>query len=970
MTAETLASAGLLHAAAAKGLAVAALVSSRICRNPHVGRVLWLAVLVKLLVPPVWWVPVTAPVPVAVEAPAPPSPERQRAGPSRPTPPRNPREDRSSEFSPPAPHLPPAPTPAGPAPKVGPPRPEPARSDRQAVPAETPVFPFAWLLAAWAAGALVVWTVGLTRAVRFGRAVRRLPAGNERLTRLLSATADRLGAPAPDLRVSRRTGPLLFAGPVTRLFGRPAVVVPGPLFEALSDDAARSLLAHELAHLARGDHRVRWLELLVCGAWWWLPTAWLAAAAGRRAEEACCDAAAVRALADPNCDAPDPSPYAAALLAAAEFLSRPPAGGSVPVPRTASPAGPRALQRRFTMLLSAPPPVRPGRSARLALLSVCASALLAGVTIGQDDPPPDPAPTDPVAGESADPPAVEEGPVRPTPGAVPPAASNEPQTESVHDELTGPGESATSDEPGDATADESIRLEPGVKREVTFAVDETITLFLPEGRTVDGFFESPKFLDVELPGPDGAVRLRSRTFGRDTFTVIDRTEQNYSVAITVPPPAEPRTLEELVEVANAMFEPSNKWAVPLKAPEVARVVIGAATDSDAAPAAREALDMIADGTPFPAGAEAKQELRVQVRSADSPLVNVFRRVVLTVPREGPSWEFASDWEVVTRRPATAAELAAAARDRVAAAANVDEEEEEETTAPPAADVEAEEDVPVPLDTLVARFNEKQNIAPPLTVEEVREAAAVRLEVEEWTGEPEDSRIAAVAAGEPVPAGLELFAANGDLLWMVTDRRTQLFLIRDGDGISRRTWWRVQKTLLAGLEDPGIPADQRLRLLEDAFKKGLAPAGAVEELFDKLGPLGETEDVGTDAAADAARQAVVTLDHLKMTAPDAAAIRRLAAMTGGGDDQTMESLQAVYSILSRTVAEPAGLRRTLDLLRSDAADALSEDQRRTLVSTVARIEVDDEETARMLLEAAESGAADVRRAALAALSSKS
>ena len=51
-------------------------------------------------------------------------------------------------------------------------------------------------------------------------------------------------------------------------------------------DAARcdTLLAHELAHYARGDHWVRWLELIVAVLFWWHPAAWVARVKLREAE--------------------------------------------------------------------------------------------------------------------------------------------------------------------------------------------------------------------------------------------------------------------------------------------------------------------------------------------------------------------------------------------------------------------------------------------------------------------------------------------------------------------------------------------------------------------------------------------------------------------------------------------------------------------------------------------------------------
>jgi beta-lactamase regulating signal transducer with metallopeptidase domain len=52
----------------------------------------------------------------------------------------------------------------------------------------------------------------------------------------------------------------------------------------------QSIIAHELAHLRRGDHRVRWLQLAATAIYWWHPIAWLASRRVSRAAELCCDA--------------------------------------------------------------------------------------------------------------------------------------------------------------------------------------------------------------------------------------------------------------------------------------------------------------------------------------------------------------------------------------------------------------------------------------------------------------------------------------------------------------------------------------------------------------------------------------------------------------------------------------------------------------------------------------------------------
>ena len=76
----------------------------------------------------------------------------------------------------------------------------------------------------------------------------------------------------PELRlVNRPVPPLVWA-----MFGRPTILLPERLLDELSDDERTALLAHELVHLERCDHLLRWLELAALALYWWHPVAWWA----------------------------------------------------------------------------------------------------------------------------------------------------------------------------------------------------------------------------------------------------------------------------------------------------------------------------------------------------------------------------------------------------------------------------------------------------------------------------------------------------------------------------------------------------------------------------------------------------------------------------------------------------------------------------------------------------------------------
>jgi hypothetical protein len=202
--------------------------------------------------------------------------------------------------------------------------------------------------------------------------------------------------------VPAAVSPLLWA-----LAGRPRVLLPAALWSRLPEPQRDALLLHELAHLKRGDHWVRRLELVVLGLYWWLPTAWWARAQLQRAEEECCDAwvvwAAPRAAEE----------YALALVETVQFLS----GGPAALPAASAAGGP-GLKRRVTMILTQKP-ARPG-SWRTAAVVVLAAGLVLpwGAAASRPAPAQPPAGPDPPAAEL---PAVEQPDPAPAAGGDQPA---------------------------------------------------------------------------------------------------------------------------------------------------------------------------------------------------------------------------------------------------------------------------------------------------------------------------------------------------------------------------------------------------------------------------------------------------------------------------------------------------------------------------------------------------------------------
>lgn len=193
---------------------------------------------------------------------------------------------------------------------------------------------------AWALGSLIVLSVSLVRIVRFDRMLRRT---SHPAPPIVEAAAREIGSRfgMPRIPTVITTGAEL--PPMTWWTGRRVlVVIPEVLVGQLTTAQLRWVLAHELAHVKRRDHVVRWLEWLACVSFWWNPIAWWARRNLHHDEEASCDAFVLR-----NLDR-QPRAYAGALLTVIEVLAR----GAVRAPAVATGIDGGSLERRFALIMS------------------------------------------------------------------------------------------------------------------------------------------------------------------------------------------------------------------------------------------------------------------------------------------------------------------------------------------------------------------------------------------------------------------------------------------------------------------------------------------------------------------------------------------------------------------------------------------------------------------------------------------
>ena len=198
---------------------------------------------------------------------------------------------------------------------------------------------------AWLLGTMGLLTWSLLQTVRFQR---RLTSASWPAPGHLQREAAAIGH---DLGLARIPQVLTTGAHVTPMVwwigGRVRVLVPTFLLTELSRDELHAILAHELAHVRRRDHLVRWLEWLACAVFWWTPVAWWARRQLRIAEESCCDRLALDA------GSSSPGIYANALLKVVANASQSP-GFRPPLPASAAGGVGRSqvLERRLRMIIS------------------------------------------------------------------------------------------------------------------------------------------------------------------------------------------------------------------------------------------------------------------------------------------------------------------------------------------------------------------------------------------------------------------------------------------------------------------------------------------------------------------------------------------------------------------------------------------------------------------------------------------
>jgi probable HAF family extracellular repeat protein len=344
-------------------VAAAAILAGALGRRPAVVHCLWVLVLVKLLAPPLFPVPLWS------------APHRSPPAQTRLTPGVRGEADAkagqgivaaerpdssASRTAPPARVARAAASTRSSTPPLRP------RDLFRSVASRIPSSSYGLALSVWLGIAVSWWGWTSWRVWKFNRLLRWARPAPEEAQDQVRGLAPRLGLHrAPEVWFV----PVPISPMVWTLGARPRILVPDLLWDRLGADQRAALLVHEMAHLRRRDHWVRLLEFGVGGLYWWHPLVWWSRRSLRDAEERCCDAWVVRTFPDQT------RAYALAILDTLDCLAGAPA--LEPVGGTGL-ASARHLQSRLSEILGGRAPRRLSRPATIAFLGVAATALALG----------------------------------------------------------------------------------------------------------------------------------------------------------------------------------------------------------------------------------------------------------------------------------------------------------------------------------------------------------------------------------------------------------------------------------------------------------------------------------------------------------------------------------------------------------------------------------------------------------------
>jgi beta-lactamase regulating signal transducer with metallopeptidase domain len=221
----------------------------------------------------------------------------------------------------------------------------PGVQGEEAMPAQTldAMLTLRFAVAVSALGSLALLLTCLSRVRQIGRLVRHTePASQWLQERVAVASRQMRLKRVPSIRIVHGTiSPFLWG-----TWRVPRIILPSGLISAMEPESVDLIIKHELAHYARRDHWTNSFATTLTILFWWNPVVWWARRELRIQQEWCCDRMVLAQ------DRSQSVRYAETLLAAVDFV----ASNAVTYPSPATTFGScSTLQRRVEMIVSQNP---------------------------------------------------------------------------------------------------------------------------------------------------------------------------------------------------------------------------------------------------------------------------------------------------------------------------------------------------------------------------------------------------------------------------------------------------------------------------------------------------------------------------------------------------------------------------------------------------------------------------------------
>ena len=148
------------------------------------------------------------------------------------------------------------------------------------------------LIAIWIAGSIYLLARRVLELRTIAALMKRTEPAANKFQAEYQLAAQQMGIQrAPKLVVADGSFSPMLWQPLLR---QAKIVVPVFLTKSLKGEALDSIYRHELSHFRRRDGLRRWLEIVATSVWWWFPIAWLAQKRLHQLEEVCTDADVIR----------------------------------------------------------------------------------------------------------------------------------------------------------------------------------------------------------------------------------------------------------------------------------------------------------------------------------------------------------------------------------------------------------------------------------------------------------------------------------------------------------------------------------------------------------------------------------------------------------------------------------------------------------------------------------------------------